>query len=116
MSSIIRGGERLAKFSDRQLGYIVASCISFGIDGEALSDAESSWQARGRKMVVKAVCAYDLLVHKMTVSESFPASDESRAWSSFEGGHRFFHVPTYDIAALITGHIQVQGVTVKEAR
>jgi len=115
MASIIRGSERLARFSDKQLAQLVASCICLGIDGEQLADYEASWQAGGRKMVIKAACAYDLLVHKNTKRIAFEPSDESKAWSSMEGGHIFFERPTYDISALITGHLWPIGSKVSEA-
>jgi len=108
MSSIIRGDERLAKYSDNQLAQLVASCICLGIDGEDLQMAVTGWQGGGRQAVRLAACAYDLLVQSQTKTVVIPPSEESMMWSSMEGGHRFHQRPIINIRDLIMGHITVK--------
>lgn len=104
---MIRDGQKLAQLSDKQLATIVASCICMGVSPEDIADAEASYRSSrlGRQMVCKAAAAYDCLAALKTQTHIIPASEESRAWSGMEGGHRFFERPELSIKYLIFGYL-----------
>ena len=98
---VIRAGKSLTKMTDIQLKALVIVCIARGVDFAQVEQCAANWQASGRKAVVYAACAFDLLVSKLTETVTYQPSDESRAWSSMDGGHRFHILPDLDIDALL---------------
>ncbi len=105
---MIRAGHKLSKYSDKQLGQLVASTICMGVDGDELSAASDSYIiCRARPMVRMAAAAFDLLVQKNTTRSTIEPSQESRAWSDLEGGHLFHVEPVINIEALICGYLDL---------
>lgn len=99
-----RDGVNLTRHTDGQLAALVASVICLGVDATEIGETALSLP-RARHWVRMAAAAFDLLQAKLTVAHVQSPSDESRAWSSLEGGHIWHELPNISVRNLITGHI-----------
>jgi hypothetical protein len=98
--SVIRANKNLSKMNDSQLNALVIVCVARGVDFAQVEEHAADWQGSGRKAVVYAACAFDLLISKLTETVVIAPSEESKLWSNLEGGHRFHVLPDLDLNAI----------------
>jgi hypothetical protein len=88
---VYRAGQNLTEMSDMRLKGIVIACVARGAQFSEIEAYAAEWQGSGRKDVIMAACAIDVLVDTLTKTVTVPPSPESQVWSNMEGGH-IFHV------------------------
>jgi hypothetical protein len=102
---VIRNGVNLTRLSNASLIAIYNTlCVEPAVEASCVRSI-ANYCVRGRKDVLRAVCAIEAYEAVKTVRVRFAPSEESRAWSDSEGGHVFDEIPVIDVLAASKGQI-----------
>lgn len=89
--AIFRNGMNLSKLSDSQLKRIEKA---MGVSGDQVTEIAADWQGSPSRMtVIRAAVAISLAEVVWGTVTIIEPSEESKAWDSFGGGHRFYQAP-----------------------
>lgn len=89
--AIFRNGINLSKLTDKQLKNIEKA---MSVQADDVTYHTENWSGSpARKTVIRAAVAVSLAEVVWGTVTIIEPSEESRAWDSFEGGHRFYQSP-----------------------